>query len=221
MDDSTASEVIAAQAIADEYRRDGYEVSRDVALDFAPGLTADLLVRKNGETKVVDIKTRSSLAESPKSSKLAGLLRDKPGWSFHLLLVGEPPRLDSPEGVEPVCIEDALAGLDEAGRALDGGHGEAAFLIAWSACEALLRALVRHEGASEANVSVGDAVLGEAVYFGVMGNDDYERMTELRKYRDAIAHGFRLDGFSGELVVELITIARRVVAEQLLMDDED
>ena len=44
---------------AAEYRSRGYEVWQDAPLDFMPGFRADLLVRKNGETRVIAVQTRT------------------------------------------------------------------------------------------------------------------------------------------------------------------
>ena len=54
---------------AAEYRSKGYEVEQDCPLEFLPGFLADLVVRKDGETKVIEVKYRASLAESPKMKR--------------------------------------------------------------------------------------------------------------------------------------------------------
>ena len=42
----TTSEYLLTQKTAEEYRSRGYEVLLEAPLDFLPGFTADLLVRK-------------------------------------------------------------------------------------------------------------------------------------------------------------------------------
>ena len=96
------SEFLLTQKTAEEYRNKGYEVSRDVLLDFFPDFYADLVVQKGADRKVVEVKQRSSLAADPRIRELARIIDSKPGWSFELLLVGEPEKLDSPEGQVPL-----------------------------------------------------------------------------------------------------------------------
>ena len=62
----TTSEYLLTQKTAEEYRARGYEVLTEASLDFLPGLTADLLVRKGNEVKVIEVKSRPSLGADPK-----------------------------------------------------------------------------------------------------------------------------------------------------------
>ena len=219
MNDITVNERAWVNAAAEEYRREGYEVVREPLLDFAPGLRPDLLLRKDGEATIVEVKSRSTLAADPQTSELARLVESKPGWSLRLLLLGEPGALDAPDGLRSYELPDALRRLDAAERLLAEGHTEAAFSVAWSACEAALRALLIDDGVEEWKLTAPDAVFEQAVFLGVILGEDYHRLTELRKYRDAIVHGFRVDGFSAELVTELIATVRRIEAEQPFLDD--
>ena len=196
---------------AAEYRSKGYEVEEDCPLEFLPGFRADLVVRKGGETKVIEVKYRASLAESSKMRELAEVLHDRPGWSFELLLVGEPEKLDSPEGVQSFAGEEIRQRLTEAEKALKHGLGEAAFLLVWSAFEAVTRELIAAEGVSIARVTKSGYVLDQAVYHGVISRKEYEYLADMRKYRNAIAHGFDVNGFSDEKVTELIEVVLRLL----------
>lgn len=196
---------------AAEYRSKGYEVEQDVPLEFLSGFLADLVVRKDGETKVIEVKYRASLAESPKISELARILHDKPSWSLELLLVGEPEKLDSLEGARSFAVEDVRQRLAEAEKALGHGLGEAAFLLVWSAFEAATRELIAAEGVSITRVTQSGYVLDQAVYHGVISREDYDYLADMRKYRNAIAHGFDVNGFSDEKVTELIDVVVRLL----------
>ncbi|MCY3901130.1 MAG: hypothetical protein OXF86_21320 [Caldilineaceae bacterium] len=196
---------------ATEYRSKGYEVEQDCPLEFLPGFLADLVVRKDGETKVIEVKYRASLAESPRISELAQILHDKPDWSFELLLVGEPEKLDSPEGARSFAVEEVRQRLTEAEKALGHGLGEAAFLLVWSAFEAVVRELIAAEGVSITRVTQSGYVLDQAVYHGVISRADYDYLADMRGYRNAIAHGFNVNGFSDEKVTELIKFVVRLL----------
>ena len=196
---------------AAEYRSRGYEVEENCPLDFLPGFRADLVVRKNGEAKVIEVRFRTSLAGSPQIEELARILHDKPGWSFELMLVGEPERLDSPEGVQSFAREEILQRLDETKKALDHGLSEAAFLLVWSAFEAATRELIAAEGVSIARVTKTGHVLDQAVHHGVISREDYDYLANMRRYRNAIAHGFDVSDFNDEKVTELIAVVRRLL----------
>ena len=92
----TDSEYMLTRKTAEDYRNRGYEVLMDVPLDLLPGFSADLLVRKGDEVRVIEVKSRPSLAADPRVREVAQLIDSKPGWCFDLLLVGEPEKLDSP-----------------------------------------------------------------------------------------------------------------------------
>ena len=196
---------------AAEYRSRGYEVEENCPLDFLPGFRADLVVRKNGEAKVIEVRFRTLLAGSPQIEELARILHDKPGWSFELMLVGEPERLDSPEGVQSFAREEILQRLDETKKALDHGLSEAAFLLVWSAFEAATRELIAAEGVSIARVTKTGHVLDQAVHHGVISREDYDYLANMRRYRNAIAHGFDVSDFNDEKVTELIAVVRRLL----------
>ena len=199
---------------AAEYLSRGYEVEPDCPLEFLPGFRADLVVRKDGETKVIEVKYKASLAVSPKIRELAQILHDKPGWSFELLLIGEPEKLDSPEDAQSFAREEILQRLDEAQMALEHGLSEAAFLLVWSAFEAATRELIAAEGVSIARVTKTGHVLDQAVYHGVISREEYHSLAEMRRYRNAIAHGFDVNGFSDEKVTELLGFVRRLLESE-------
>ena len=208
--DSNDSEYFLARKTSQEYRSKGYEVSLDPVLDFFPGFRADLLVQKGDEVKVIEVKSRSSLAADPRISQLARFIDSKPGWSFELLLVGEPEKLDSPEGARSFEGENILRRIKKAQESLEAGLPEAAFLLAWSACEAALRELLAEQGVSNRNITTPGYVLDQAVFHGVISRDDYNHLTSMRKYRNAIVHGFELGDFNTRLVTELVEIIRRI-----------
>ena len=196
---------------AAEYRSKGYEVMRDCPLDFLPGFRADLVVHKDGESKVIEVKSRTTSARSPGMKELAEILYNKPGWSYELMLVGEPEKLDSPEGAQSFAKEEILQRLDEAKKALEHGLSEAAYLLVWSAFEAATRELIAAEGVSIARVTKTGHVLDQAVHHGVISREDYDYLANMRRYRNAIAHGFDINDFSDEKVTELNEFVRRLL----------
>ena len=216
----TISEYLLTQKTAEEYRSRGYEVIAGAALDFLPGFTADLLVRKGDEVKVIEVKSRPSLAADPKIGELARIIESKPGWTFELLLVSEPEKLDSPEGARSFESESIVQRFEEAEKALQAGLPEAAFLLAWSAHEAAIREVIAEQGVADSTITGPGYVLDQAVFRGVISRDEYKTLREMLKYRNAIVHGFSLSDFRAELVVELIEGGRRIIAAASETEDD-
>ncbi len=196
---------------AAKYRSRGYEVEENCELDFLPGFHVDLVARKDDEVRVIEVKSRTSLAATPELNELAEILYSKPGWSYDLLLVGEPERLESPEGSQPFAEEEIRRRLAEAEAVLEKGSGEAAYLLVWSACEAAIRNLIETAEISITRVTTAAYVLDMAVMHGIISREDYDYLTDLMKYRNAIAHGFGVNGFSDEKVTALIGVVARLL----------
>ena len=207
----TTSEYLIIQKTAEEYRNKGYEVVLEAPLDFLPGFNADVLARKGDEVKVIEVKSRPSLAADPRIGELARRIESKSGWTFELVLVGEPEKLDSPTGARSFGNENIAHRFEEAEKALEAGLPEAAFLLAWSAHEAAIRVVFAAQGIVETGITGSNFILGQAVIHGVISRDEYKTLKEMLKYRNAIVHGFSLSDFRAELVVELIKAGRRII----------
>ena len=216
---TTDSEYLLTQKTAEEYRINGYEVQLEAFLDFFPNFRADLLVRKGDEVKVIEVKSRPSLAADPRVSELAKLIESKPGWSFELVLVGEPEKVDSPAGALAFEGEGIVRRLEQAERSLGAGIPEAAFLLAWSACEAAARELIAAEGISDRRITSPRFVLDQAVFLGVISREEYDNLVGMLPYRNAIVHGFDPGDFSVEFVTGLIETVRRIIISATEVDE--
>lgn len=211
---STNVEYLLTRKTAEEYRSKGYEVVLEPELDFFPGFRPDMVVRKDGQSKVVEVRTRSLLGADPRVSDMSRIIESKPGWSFELLLVAEPEKMDSPEGARSFVGECILDKMGESAKFLEEGHPEAAFLLAWSALEAALREQLAEEGVPPAKVTTSSFVIEQAVNYGVISLSDCDTLTQIRKYRNAIAHGFEVDGFSPGLVRVLLDTTRGIIEQE-------
>ena len=216
--DATASEYLLTQKTAEEYRSKGYEVLREAPLDFLPDFRADLLVRIGDEVKVIEVKSRPSLAADPKITELARIIESKPGWSFELVLVGEPEKMDSPEGARSLENENVAQRIEQAQKSFEAGLPDAAFLLAWSASEAAIREVLTVQGVSNTSITSPGYVLDQGVFHGVISRNEYDVLRRMRKYRNAIVHGFSMDDFSDELIAELIATARRLATAATPVD---
>ena len=173
------------------------------------------------EVRVIEVKSRPSLAADPKISELARLIDSKPGWTFELVLVSEPEKLDSPEGSRSFKSEKIMQRIGEAERSLEAGLPEAAFLLAWSALEAATRILIAAQGVSDTRITSPRFVLDQAVFHGAISRDEYNALIRMLEYRNAIAHGFGIDDFSDIMVTDLIETIKRITANSTIDADPD
>lgn len=212
--DVTDSEYLLAHKTAEEYRSQGYEVMPETSFGFLSDFRPSLLVRKGNEVKVIAVKERHSLAADPKLAEMARLIESKPGWSFELLLVAEPESVTSPGGASSFDSEHIVRRLEQAEKAFRLELPEAAFMLAWSAFEAAIRALIAvSEEAFNRRITSPRFVLDQAAFHGLISRDDYKALTRMLRYRNAIVHGFATDDFGDELVKELIETVRRITTE--------
>ncbi len=199
-----------AQKTAKKLRSEGRDVSTQVPLDFFPGFRADLIVREGGKTKVIEVKTRSSIAADRRISELAYIINSKPGWTFELILVGDPPSRNAPFEDTPPDRQKILKRIEQARKALESGLPEAALMLALSACEAALRASMADEGRSSSSASYA---LNQALNRRIISWEECTNLADLRKQRDAITHGFTHDTPSQDAITRLIETARRLTTE--------
>jgi uncharacterized protein YutE (UPF0331/DUF86 family) len=214
MEAATSRERQRARAIAEEYRSRGYEVIEQPAPGQLPEFLAsyrpDLLVRRGDEATIVVVKSRSSLAKEPQITELARLLPAKPHWNFELVVVGEGEQLSTPEGARPFTRDDVLQGIEEAERLVASGFSEAALLSAWSISEATVRLLTEEEGIVLDGYSPL-YILKQAAINGVISRDEYNFLTMVMKYRNALVHGFKTTDFDPAFVTELIKLTRHLL----------
>jgi hypothetical protein len=214
MEAVTSPERQRARALAEEYRSRGYEVIEEPSPaqlpDFLSGYRPDLLVRKGDEAIVIEVKSRSSLAQDAQIRDLAQLLQAKPHWNFELVIVGEGERISAPEGARPFERDDILRGIEAAEKLLESGFPEAALLLAWSTSEATVRLLIEEEGIVLDHLNP-PYILKQAVMNGVIARDEYNFLTNVIKYRNALVHGFKTIDFDPALVSELISRTKRLL----------
>jgi uncharacterized protein YutE (UPF0331/DUF86 family) len=203
--------------LAEEYRSKGYEVivgpTSQQLPEFLSGYYPDLLVKKGSETLVVEVATRSSLTKDSRIRDLARLLEAKPDWKFELVVIGEEEKINTPEGALPLEREEILQRLQESERLLDTGAVEAAVLIAWSTSEAAVRLLATEEGLN-LDRPVPVVVLKQAVMNGVISREDYNFLEHAMKYRNALAHGYKVADLDPLLVKGLIRTTKHILEDQ-------
>lgn len=198
---------------AEKYQANGYDVSKEAPLDFIPGFRADLIARKAGRTKVIEIKSWTSLAADPGIARLADIIDSKPGWTFELIFVGEPENGKLNDDTPPLEPHKILRRIQRAEKKLHSEHISDAFALAWSACAAAIKALIAIEGVHSPDITSATYILNSPRCLGTLSTGKRLNLTDLQKYRNAIAHGFTHPDLDERTVADLIATARKLTTE--------
>lgn len=202
-----------AVRLAEEYRERGYDVSVDPddGLGLPPGYRPDLVVRRGEETVVVEVASRTSLASEPRIREVAQLVEARPGWRFELILVGEEP-VAAPPGAVPSGRGDVERTLEESRALAASGFTGPALLSGWAATEAALRLLLRSEGIEPRSLALAP-LLKQAAEEGLLSKPEYHGLARSLAQRNALAHGFQVDGVDPASVSALLSLAERLIEE--------
>lgn len=201
-------------AIADKYRSEGYQVLLQPSdLDcpeFARGRDVDLIVERDGEKALVQIKP-SRLDINDKSIKLAESVDQHADWRFDLVILNTPTSSYdvSPEAAEPSLerIEQELAAAEHISST---GDARLSCVVSWAALEATLRRAAREAGIPVR--SPEPTYLLRALYAGgVLQRQEFDDLNDAIKTRDALVHGLTVPAISPTLPKYLVGIARRLL----------
>lgn len=202
------------QEVAREYRKRGYEVIiQPTPSQLPPFLTSfriDLLARNAEESVVIEVRTQGSLTDAPELDAIAKTIEGRPGWRFELV-VSNPRDRASVYFKDAISIErpDIISRLDEARELSDQEHGEAAFLLAWSATEALLRYIADAEGVQVVGPNANQVIKSLFTY-GVLDQEQYQVLQHCLDTRNMITHGYKERYSLVDAVGQLLHIAAQL-----------
>lgn len=215
-----AGEFSWAKKTADEYRARGYEVALEADVDFLPGYRLDLVACKGDDRRIVEVKRRSSLRHDSRIDEIARTIEAQPGWSLDIVLVPETPQLAAPQGSRPLGIDEALQRVSGAEHLLQAGSTESSMLVAWSACEAVIRTLLEVETEVRDEVSPTSQLIDSATMHGVISHEHRDYLKQLLPLRNAVAHGMSHADVQVAAVSGLLEFIHQVVAEALSDEDD-
>ena len=158
METIKSAEKRRARAIADDYRKRGYEVLEEPTQEQLPGFLSgcslDVLAHKMGESAeslgesiAVVVKARKGSSKSNAIRELSASLQGKPGWKFQLASVDIEWQLELPETAAAFVRKEVWDCCAEAQRLLEAGFEEAALMRAWAAATASVRLLLDEDRA--------------------------------------------------------------------------
>jgi hypothetical protein len=197
-------------SLASEYLRNGYDVIIDPSVHelppFLASFTPDIVARSSHGNVVVEVKsTRDFDADDIK--RLADAVAAHPGWKFEVVLANPPVAPDVPPQEELVGSAQVERLLQNAELLAKQGQHDAASLLAWSAVEAILRRHARVV-APEVERQSSARVLKHFYGLGFVHEEIYERLSELMRYRNAVAHGFSPSHTPPDIAIVVADIRR-------------
>lgn len=211
------SERMRVEEIAQTYLDKGYDVliepEGDRLPDFLQAFRPDLIVHKDDEHIVVEVRTRGQVSDFPQVNELSKAVKNEADWRFQLVLLG-PENSLSVAGASPFTIEEIRSKIVEVAFFVENGHLEAAFLIGWSLVEATLRVLAVQEGI-EGETATPDYLLKQMTFEGIIARETYHDLKHAQQTRNAIAHGFKSSQLTVETVQELIDLIDGELLQEL------
>ncbi len=193
--DTVIREHTRLQKIAREYRQRGYRVivepdANDLPEFLAP-LPLDMVALGATENVVVEVRTQESLVDKPRLDAIAKALKGRSGWRYELIVTNPRDKtLLKVKDARLLATNDIRYRLNEARQLSEQEHGEAAFLMLWSALEAILRGLAQREQVAAEKLSIVQLVKTLFVY-GLLDRSHYESLQDGLEIRTQITHGFK------------------------------
>ncbi len=207
------------QEIVTEYHNNGYDVivspGKEHLPDFLAAYRLDALARKNGESVVIELRSRPELAQSDEMYQLAEVVKGHPGWTLELIVIN-PERPTNEELSRSLNEKDITHTIAEVDTLLKENFTEAALLRGWVVVEATLRLLAFSEDITLEKRGP-NYLLERLTVEGVLSREDYQTLLDALRLRNEVAHGFRVEpeGISQVRVQNLLEVIQRLLNDQL------
>jgi hypothetical protein len=214
----------AIKRLANEYARKGYEVIIGPEPgDLPPALAnyrVDLLAKRGDEVIIVDVKTRRTLHDKPDLRGLARAVRDLPGWRLELVVTNPRHKRVAPDDAVLPGPAALAKRLEEAEGLAKAKHLEAAFLLAWSAAEGILRTVAEHEGVEAASDSPA-SILKRLYSLGLIAKTSYGEFQRRLDNRNAVIHGFALRNLDYDALKRFMALTRSMMSGFRYLDPNE
>jgi uncharacterized protein YutE (UPF0331/DUF86 family) len=196
--------------LARAYRSAGYQVTvnppESELPTFLHDFQPDLVAISDEESVVVEVKSQADLVAAEDIPQLASLVNAQPKWRFELVVTST----DNPnQVVEADVVWERLS----ATHRLTGQHQfEAAFLLLWSATEAVLRIIAARERVNVERLSPAEMVK-QLASLGVLGRDDQRILQRGADVRNRLVHGYTSATVDSALVEKIGDVTERLLED--------
>jgi uncharacterized protein YutE (UPF0331/DUF86 family) len=202
------------ETAAEEYRKEGYTVhihpSPNQLPDFLRDEGIDMVAEKGSERIAIQVKSREQLYTiMPMKEKVDG----QPGWGYDIVVLPRELSEEIPQNGKRTDPQFTATLIEEAETLLRAGAVRAAFVIAWSAVEAVMR-----EIASRENIEIEKVtprfILKSLYSVGIVSRQDFDKLSETMNLRSEVVHGFEPAHLPVDVPKFLLDFARRLQSEQ-------
>jgi Holliday junction resolvase len=190
MERNTHSKV---RELAEQYAAQGFQVSIDPATATVPfdlgNYSPDLIAQKEDQHLIVEVKDSSDRVSVERYRDLAEEIGRHPGWRFLLVTMNDVESRSFPGSPDELASRSEVTErIARAERLLDSGDSDAAFLLMWSALEAMLR---RHAESVALPLErlPSLSVLNHLYSQGELSMTQYDRAMAALRLRNLLAHG--------------------------------
>ena len=73
--------------------------------------------------------------------------------------------------------------------------------------------LITEHGGSGNGITTTNHLVNQATYLGILSREEYRHLTQVQKYRNAVAHGYSHDDVSKGLISDLVESVRQMATE--------
>lgn len=195
----------AIERVAEEYRRQGYDVdvipSGPSLPEFLAGYRPDIIAKRpDGSVVVVEVKVGTQTSVAERFRDIAERVNRQPGWRFSVVYVN-PLDPDQITEADPAPLAELQDLAREADVLLGADQPKAAFLISWSALEGALRLLARRAQLPLETMPTS-ALVRELYSAGELSREHFEIILRFLPIRNRLVHG--LHGQIGKVDAELL-----------------
>ncbi|MBO2009742.1 hypothetical protein [Hymenobacter negativus] len=192
--DPKTKETTKVLELARSYEAQGFVVktapaAEDIPFDLGP-YRPDLLAEKEGQHFIIEVKKAGVPLSVDRLQALAETIRQHAGWRLLLVPTDEEgPVLPTGNTNELVSWQAVAERAKRADHLLQLGESDAAFLMLWSAFEAMLRRHAEQVGLPIERLSTA-ALLDYLYSQGELAYEQFEQARAALQVRNRLVHGF-------------------------------
>lgn len=204
--------------LARTYRELGYTVivkpTGEQLPPFLASFKPDMLAQNGQENIVFLVRSRKTLSTSPELTEIAKAVEGKKDWRFDLVVTNPREKAGFKTASQHLLKRnEVMSRLQESQQLSEQEHGEAAFLLTWSATEALLRSLAAKEKVSLMQ-NTSEAIAKNLFAYGLLDRDQYDTLLDGVKVRNSIIHGYQDPPAYGALLNKLQHFTQQLLNEE-------
>lgn len=184
------------QAVADQYRKEGYEVIVEPDPSLIPfdlgRYRPDLIARRGDVSLIIEVKGNTDRMSFDQLREIANEVRQHQGWRLVLVTADDVLNHLTAMGSDPRTSPEELSkSIERAKRLKELGDTEAAFFALWVVFERMMRAQVVRIGLPIERLA--PSILIRQLYSqGELSIPSFDLAMNLMQVRNRVAHGLEV-----------------------------